>query len=144
MYNAPVRTLALLALPAFLAPACGSPARGPTPPRPAEDAGAPRDVAQASDSAGQDATTDVTPEGHRVAVAVGGTGAGRVSSDPPGIDCPGDCVGYYLTGTRLVLTPAAAEGSRFDRWAGACAGQGEVVALTIAGSGTCTAFFEPL
>ena len=100
-----------------------------------------------SGAAPTDAGHDTTPEGHRVTVAVGGTGSGRVTSDPAGIDCPGDCEEWFATGTDLTLTPVADEGSRYDRWAGACRGQaraGGVVGLTIAGGGTCTAFFVPL
>jgi len=64
------------------------------------------------------ATTPAT-----VSVSRFGSGAGSVSSDPPGIDCGNDCVEPYPRGTIVTLIPNPAEGSLFAGWSGAgCAG----------------------
>lgn len=55
-------------------------------------------------------------------VSVTGTGAGTVTSNPAGIQCPGDCSELFPPRTVVTLTAAAAAGSDLDRWSGACAG----------------------
>jgi uncharacterized repeat protein (TIGR02543 family) len=51
-------------------------------------------------------------------------GDGTVSSSPPGISCGGQCTASFPTGTAVVLTPTAGDGSRFAGWSGACQGSG--------------------
>jgi hypothetical protein len=41
---------------------------------------------------------------------------GRVTSNPPGIDCPGDCSEAFPAGSALELTAARTDGYRFARW----------------------------
>ena len=57
-------------------------------------------------------------------VATAGPGAGRVTSAPHGIDCGTDCSEAYDDGADVTLTPAAATGSVFTGWSGACTGLG--------------------
>jgi hypothetical protein len=52
----------------------------------------------------------------------GGTGAGRITSTPAGIDCPGQCGLRLQPGAVLTLFAAPADGSRFDGFGGACEG----------------------
>lgn len=60
-----------------------------------------------------------------VSVSTFGSGAGSVSSNPPGIDCGNDCVEPYPRGTLVTLTPNPAEGAEFAGWNGAgCTGTG--------------------
>ena len=51
-------------------------------------------------------------------------GGGEVSSEPAGIDCPGDCEQSFPVGTKVTLTPKAGAGARFAGWHGACDGAG--------------------
>ena len=59
---------------------------------------------------------------HQLTVSLSGSGGGRVTSVPAGIDCPGTCTAAFATGTAVALTPAPAAGSRFARFGGACSG----------------------
>ena len=51
-------------------------------------------------------------------MTLAGDGSGSVSSDPAGIDCPGDCSQAYLEGTLVTLTADARQGSTFGGWSG--------------------------
>lgn len=53
------------------------------------------------------------PSTPTLTVNVDGLGAGRVTSDPPGIDCPGTCAATFDNLTEVRLIPAAADGSSF-------------------------------
>jgi hypothetical protein len=54
-----------------------------------------------------------------------GTGSGRVTSQPTGIDCNPDCFEDYSAGTTVVLAASAAPGSIFAGWTGdGCSGTG--------------------
>lgn len=66
-----------------------------------------------------------------VQVELLGRGEGRVASDPPGIDCPGDCAGEYVTGREVILTAVAGEGSSFVGWSGDCGGPGATCRLLV-------------
>lgn len=59
-----------------------------------------------------------------VSVAFAGNGAGRVTSSPPGIDCPGSCGMAVTAGTTVALTPAPGANSQFNGWGGGCSGPG--------------------
>jgi hypothetical protein len=72
-------------------------------------------------------TTESTPA-HEVTVAVDGTGT--VTSDPPGIACPGTCTASFEEGTRVTLTIAAAEGWQLEKWSG-CDAKGEHCTLVV-------------
>lgn len=53
----------------------------------------------------------------------GEVGAGRVSSDPAGIDCGDLCSTRFVKGTRVKLQASAAPGYTFAGWTGDCQGQ---------------------
>ncbi|MBP8295700.1 MAG: Ig-like domain repeat protein [Burkholderiales bacterium] len=56
-------------------------------------------------------------------VAKGGTGGGAIASNPPGIECGGDCSEPYAAATAVTLTATADTGSVFSGWLGACTGR---------------------
>jgi hypothetical protein len=76
-------------------------------------------------------------------VTIAGTGSGKVTSVPAGINCgsgtPNDCTESYNQGTNVALTPTADPGSGFTGWTGDpdCA-DGQV---TMDANKTCTANF---
>jgi hypothetical protein len=52
-----------------------------------------------------------------------GTGSGAVSSSPPGINCPVNCLGmeqFFPDGTEITLSAVAQSSSKFDGWSGSC------------------------
>jgi hypothetical protein len=61
------------------------------------------------------------------------TGTGRVTSQPLGIDCPGDCSASFDQNTVVDLFATPAPGFEFLGWTGACAGAGSCsVTLNVA------------
>lgn len=68
----------------------------------------------------------------RLDVVVDGSGDGTVTSDPIGIDCPGDCSQWLHWGTVVTLTAQAAPGSVFLGWGGG----------DCSGTGTCSVVLE--
>jgi GH25 family lysozyme M1 (1,4-beta-N-acetylmuramidase) len=92
--------------------------------------------------AGTSRTCDVTVHGQNAAaavfgypvtVSVDGTGAGRVSSFPSGLDCPDTCSAAYPAGSTINLTATADSASAFDGWRGGCSGLGSGCSLNING-----------
>ena len=73
-------------------------------------------------------------------VSKGGTGSGKVSSNPAGIDCGAVCSANFATGAEVVLTVLPATGSAFSGWSGACAGTGSC-AISMSAAKTVTATF---
>ena len=63
-------------------------------------------------------TVTATFRSHTVAVTRAGTGTGRVTSTPTGIDCGRDCGGRFRPGTSVTLTATPSAGSRFAGWTG--------------------------
>ena len=61
---------------------------------------------------------------YTLTVSKTGTGTGTVTSSPAGISCGADCSEAYASPTVVVLTAAAASGSTFTGWSGACTGTG--------------------
>jgi uncharacterized repeat protein (TIGR02543 family) len=57
-------------------------------------------------------------------VTSGGSGAGLVTSDPPGIECGATCAAPFDVNTVVELTATPAPGSVFVEWTGACTGSG--------------------
>jgi hypothetical protein len=76
-----------------------------------------------------------------LATSVGGAGAGTIASNPAGILCPGTCAANYAAGTVVTLTAAAASGSTFAGWGGACSGTG-ACAVTMSGAQNVAATFN--
>jgi uncharacterized repeat protein (TIGR01451 family) len=74
---------------------------------------------------------------------VGVTGAGSVTSDPAGIDCPESCSAPFADGTSVALTATPDEGSTFTGWGGACSGT-EGCTVTMSADQSVTATFEAI
>jgi List-Bact-rpt repeat protein len=88
------------------------------------------------------------PRQAALAVAGAGTGGGIVSSTPAGINCTaaagattGACRAQLEAGTAVTLTAAAAAGSVFTGWTGACSGTGSCQ-LALDGDRSVTAGFD--
>jgi hypothetical protein len=61
---------------------------------------------------------------HSLTVTPAGTGTGTVDSSPVGISCGALCSPLFDQGASVTLTAAAATGSAFTGWSGACSGTG--------------------
>lgn len=68
------------------------------------------------------APSDVT-----LTVSLAGSGSGRITSAPAGIDCPGTCAMKAPAGSSVTFTAAPADTSSFAAWSGACSGTGACV-----------------
>jgi len=75
-----------------------------------------------------------------LAVTVAGEGTGAVTSDPPGIACPGACSAAFPAGSEVALAAVPAPGSILAAWGGDCTGGGACT-LTMAGGRAVTATF---
>ena len=64
------------------------------------------------------------PGAFLLSISLPGNGAGRVTSNPQAIDCPGTCSHNFDEDSLVALQAVAANGSRFDGWGGACSGSG--------------------
>jgi Divergent InlB B-repeat domain len=62
----------------------------------------------------------IVPRVLSIAVDTAPGASGRITSDPPGIDCPGDCTETYFTNTLVTLAASPAPGSAFLGWSGSC------------------------
>ena len=74
-------------------------------------------------------------------VTVAGTGSGTVTGTPAGISCKPTCSAAFASGTKVKLTVAAAQGSYFAGWSGACSGLGACT-VTVNGALSATATFN--
>jgi len=82
---------------------------------------------------------DVFASGFTLTVTRAGSGSGRATSSPAGIDCPPACDWTFAASTVVTLTPAADSGSLFTGWSGDCSGAGQCsVAMDAAKSVTET------
>lgn len=78
-----------------------------------------------------------------VPLAVKLSGAGRVLSDVPGVDCTANCATQWDKGSKVVLSTAGTPKTRFVHWGGACVGVG-ICTLELNGATAATATFGPL
>ncbi len=76
-------------------------------------------------------------------VASGGSGGGRITSLPAGIDCGSTCVAGYRLGTSVTLTATPSAGSTFAGWSGACTGTAACT-VTMAAARSVTATFNAI
>jgi hypothetical protein len=91
---------------------------------------------------------DITIPQYQLTVAGAGTGNGSVTSGSAGINCTiaagvtsNDCSVMYDDNTQVTLTAAAAAGSTFDGWSGACSGTA-ACQVTMSQARSVTATFE--
>lgn len=70
-----------------------------------------------------------------------GTGSGTITSNPSGINCGTTCSAPFNAGTVVTLGAAAASGSTFAGWSGACTGTGNCT-ITMSAAQTVTAAFN--
>ncbi len=70
-----------------------------------------------------------------------GTGSGKVSSEPTGVDCGADCTEDYLSGTTVTLTATPEADSTFTGWSDACSGTEISTTVTLDAAKDCTANF---
>jgi len=77
---------------------------------------------------------------HTLTVDKSGSGAGAVTSSPPGVDCGPVCSFQFNNGLAVTLTAAASSGSRFTGWSGDCSGT-VPCALTMSADHNVTATF---
>lgn len=66
-----------------------------------------------------------------VSLAVAVQGRGSVSSNPPGITCPGRCTSLFPSGATVRLRARARLGWRFVRWSRTCRGRGGCFVYTV-------------
>src|SRR5262245_50637725 len=86
-------------------------------------------------------TVQSVPATATLTVSRNGTGTGRVTSAPAGIDCGTACTTTYPAGTVVTLTATPDAGSTFGGWSGGgCSGTG-TCQLTLSASATVTASF---
>ena len=83
-------------------------------------------------------------ETYPLAVAITGSGKGRVISSPVGIDCQSGlltgCSASFGAATSVLLLPELLAGSHFTRWEGACSGSAGC-SVSMTGAKTVTAIF---
>lgn len=96
----------------------------------------------ATDGAGNVATTTLTVRSlELLSVALNGSGAGAVSSNPAGIACGTDCGESYLDGTSVTLSAAPAAGSILTGWTGCDSATGSTCTVTMTAARSVTATF---
>jgi hypothetical protein len=78
-----------------------------------------------------------------IPLGVAFSGAGRITSDLPGVDCTATCTTEWDQGAVVTLNAEPASTDRFVSWSGSCTGNGPC-ALTLAGAATAKAAFGPL
>jgi uncharacterized repeat protein (TIGR02543 family) len=79
------------------------------------------------------------PITYKLTVTKAGTGAGTVTSSPPGISCGTTCSHLFNSGTVVKLTATPFSGHTFTGWSGACTGTGTCsVTMTSPKSATAT------
>jgi len=70
----------------------------------------------------QGITATFSTDQYPLIAIIDGDGTGTVTSDPPGINCLGDCIEPFDHGAVVTLTALADTGSIFAGWDGACTG----------------------
>ncbi|HEY5708513.1 MAG TPA: hypothetical protein VIS51_03890 [Solirubrobacterales bacterium] len=70
-----------------------------------------------------------------------GTGTGKVTSSPAGIDCGSDCEANFADETKVTLTATGGEGSAFDHWTGSGCNK-ETCVVTMTRARTVKAVFD--
>jgi len=79
------------------------------------------------------------PQSFVLAVSV--SGAGKVASAPPGIDCGTACTASFGAGTAVRLIATATGSSTFTGWSGACSGADPTCTVTVSAARSVAASF---
>jgi uncharacterized repeat protein (TIGR01451 family) len=82
-----------------------------------------------------------------VTVTVRGSGTGKVTSTPSGVNCSLSSIGSFLgmsVNTPVTLIADPGPGSRFKSWSGVCAGAGTTCHVTLTGNIIVTATFAAI
>jgi endoglucanase len=87
------------------------------------------------------ATFNPVATSYTLTVATAGTGSGTVTSSVGGISCGATCSASIASGTAVTLTAAAASGSTFGGWSGACTGTAATCTVTMTANQSVTATF---
>jgi uncharacterized delta-60 repeat protein len=95
-------------------------------------------------SADKSCTATFTRITHPVLVSINPSGAGTVTSNPQGIDCPTTCEASFAEGSTVTLTANANTGYQFDSWNGCDSVNGNQCTLTMNASKNVTATFTQL
>jgi hypothetical protein len=72
----------------------------------------------------------------------GGSGTGKVTSTPAGIDCGDDCSEAYSVSASVMLTATADPDYRFAGWSGDCSGKLNPMNVTMDTNKSCIASFK--
>jgi hypothetical protein len=80
---------------------------------------------------------------YKLTVVKTGAGTGTITSDPAGINCPGDCKELIWKNDKVTLTAAAGTGSIFTGWSGAYTGTDQTCTIKVKAAKTLTANFIP-
>jgi hypothetical protein len=97
---------------------------------------------QATMSGGQTVTATFNQiPSFMLSVAAAGTGLGTVTSSPSGINCGATCSASFQSGTQVILTAAAANGSTFAGWSGGGCSGDETCTVMLGANTTVTASF---
>ncbi|MGD1078966.1 MAG: alkaline phosphatase family protein [Candidatus Sulfotelmatobacter sp.] len=86
------------------------------------------------------ATQPPPPLSFQLSVVPPATGAGTVTSTPPGINCPTTCTASFAKNTQITLTATAGTNYSFGGWSGNCSGTG-TCSLMITTAASVTAAF---
>lgn len=79
----------------------------------------------------------------KLTVKTSGSGSGKVTSSPAGIDCGNACEMEFEAGETVELSQSADSGSEFVKWTGGCTGNGGCK-VTMSAAKTVTAEFKPV
>ncbi len=78
----------------------------------------------------------------QVKITKTGSGTGKVTSAPAGIDCGSMCSFIFNKDTQVTLTAAPDAASKFTNWSGACSGTATTCTLNLTASKNVTAVFD--
>lgn len=88
-------------------------------------------------------TGTIPAPGRTLMVTRAGSGAGKVTSAPAGIDCGTTCSATFAASTRVTLTHTPTAGSAFTGWSGDCA-EAAACTVTLDAARSVTATFQTI
>jgi hypothetical protein len=72
---------------------------------------------------GVENSPDPAPVMNKLTIAFEGDATGAITANPAGLSCGASCVGNYVSGTQMTITPVAGNNAIFNGWSGMCYGQ---------------------